>query len=242
MHEVTHVKHRTTTPVRPRGALTRRVATWSAAGALSLGAGLAVAPAASASSVWDAVAACESGGNWSINTGNGFYGGLQFHQATWEGFGGLSYAPRADLASKDQQIAVAQKVLAVQGPGAWPTCSVRAGLTAGNGGSSAPAPTQQQAAPQESQQQTQQQTQQAAPQQSRQQQPQAQAEQAQAAPQQQPAPQQAAQADVWEYVIERGDTLGDLAREHGTSVDRLVELNEIEDPDLIIAGETLLIG
>jgi hypothetical protein len=75
-----------------------------------------------ASQDWDAVARCESGGNWSINTGNGFYGGLQFTPSTWLAFGGAAYAPRADLATRAQQIAVAEKVLAVQGPGAWPTC------------------------------------------------------------------------------------------------------------------------
>ncbi|MFF9755102.1 transglycosylase family protein [Streptomyces sp. NPDC014344] len=78
---------------------------------------------------WEKVAACESTGNWDINTGNGYYGGLQFSQSTWEAFGGTRYAPRADLATKDQQIAIAEKVLDGQGPGAWPTCSVRAGLT-----------------------------------------------------------------------------------------------------------------
>ncbi|MFE7904264.1 transglycosylase family protein [Streptomyces albogriseolus] len=78
---------------------------------------------------WEKVAACESTGNWDINTGNGYYGGLQFSQSTWEAFGGTRYAPRADLATQDQQIAVAEKVLDGQGPGAWPTCSVRAGLT-----------------------------------------------------------------------------------------------------------------
>ena len=71
---------------------------------------------------WDAVAECESGGNWSINTGNGYYGGLQFSGSTWEAFGGADYAARADLAAKAQQIAVAERVLAEQGPGAWPTC------------------------------------------------------------------------------------------------------------------------
>ena len=71
---------------------------------------------------WTAVATCESSGNWSINTGNGYYGGLQFSPSTWASFGGLAYAPRADLATKGQQIAVAEKVLLVQGPGAWPTC------------------------------------------------------------------------------------------------------------------------
>ena len=71
---------------------------------------------------WDAVALCESGGNWSINTGNGYYGGLQFSQSTWDSFGGDAYAPRADLATKSEQITVAERVLDAQGRGAWPTC------------------------------------------------------------------------------------------------------------------------
>ncbi|MER6339963.1 transglycosylase family protein [Streptomyces tendae] len=80
---------------------------------------------------WDKVAACESTDDWDINTGNGYYGGLQFTQSTWEAFGGTRYAPRADLATREEQIAVAEKVLDVQGPGAWPVCSERAGLTRG---------------------------------------------------------------------------------------------------------------
>ncbi|WYB34396.1 transglycosylase family protein [Streptomyces sp. GD-15H] len=80
---------------------------------------------------WDKVAACESSDDWDTNTGNGYYGGLQFTQSTWEAFGGTRYAPRADLATKDQQIAIAEKVLDGQGPGAWPVCSERAGLTRG---------------------------------------------------------------------------------------------------------------
>lgn len=71
---------------------------------------------------WDAIAMCESSGDWAINTGNGFYGGLQFQQSTWEEFGGLAYALRADLATREQQIIVAERVLDVQGIGAWPTC------------------------------------------------------------------------------------------------------------------------
>ncbi|WP_149823917.1 transglycosylase family protein [Streptomyces tailanensis] len=82
---------------------------------------------------WDKVAACESTNDWNINTGNGYYGGLQFSQSTWEAYGGTAYAPRADLATKEQQIAIAEKVLDGQGPGAWPTCSVRAGLTKDSG-------------------------------------------------------------------------------------------------------------
>jgi hypothetical protein len=84
---------------------------------------------------WDGVAQCESGGNWHINTGNGYHGGLQFSAGTWRGYGGGSYASRADLASKGQQIAIAERVLAGQGIGAWPVCGRR--LT---GGTSAAAP------------------------------------------------------------------------------------------------------
>ncbi|MEU6547247.1 transglycosylase family protein [Streptomyces sp. NPDC046859] len=80
---------------------------------------------------WNKVAACESTGRWHVNTGNGYFGGLQFAQSTWEAYGGTRYAARADLATRDQQIAVAEKVLDGQGPGAWPVCSVRAGLTRG---------------------------------------------------------------------------------------------------------------
>lgn len=86
------------------------------------------APAYSGGSMWDALAQCEATGNWGINTGNGFYGGLQFTQSTWEAYGGGAYASRADLASREAQIAVAQRVQAGQGWGAWPACSSRLGL------------------------------------------------------------------------------------------------------------------
>jgi hypothetical protein len=80
---------------------------------------------------WDRVAQCESGGNWHINTGNGYYGGLQFTESTWAGYGGLNYAERADLASKDQQITIAERVLRGQGWGAWPVCSAYRGAADG---------------------------------------------------------------------------------------------------------------
>ena len=82
---------------------------------------------AATTSQWDNVAQCESGGNWHINTGNGYYGGLQFAQGTWTSYGGGHYASRADLATKSEQIAIAEKVLASQGWGAWPVCSQRRG-------------------------------------------------------------------------------------------------------------------
>ncbi|MGW4838724.1 transglycosylase family protein [Streptomyces globisporus] len=91
----------------------------------------AASAGAASGEVWEKVAACESSGNWAVNTGNGYYGGLQFSGSTWAAFGGTQYAPRADLATREQQIAIAERVLDGQGPGAWPTCSVRAGLTRG---------------------------------------------------------------------------------------------------------------
>ena len=78
---------------------------------------------------WDALARCEAGGNWAINTGNGFYGGVQFDQNTWERSGGLRYAARADLATREEQIAIAEVTRARQGWGAWPTCSGRIGAS-----------------------------------------------------------------------------------------------------------------
>lgn len=133
--------HRKST-TRRRATLIGAVGVSTVATALTVGGG---SPASAATqATWDKVADCESSGNWKINTGNGYYGGLQFSQSTWEAYGGTRYAPRADLATRTQQILVAEKVLAGQGPGAWPVCSVRAGLTRGG-----PAPfSQSQSAPQ----------------------------------------------------------------------------------------------
>ncbi|MET7528702.1 transglycosylase family protein [Streptomyces goshikiensis] len=100
---------------------------------------------------WNKVAACESTHNWHINSGNGYYGGLQFSQSTWRAFGGTAYAARADLATKDQQIAVAEKVLKGQGPQAWPACGKEAGLS--RGGPAPAAVPQQKQAPQPTAQQ-----------------------------------------------------------------------------------------
>lgn len=85
-------------------------------------------PAVSQGETWDALSRCEAGGNWAINTGNGFYGGVQFDQNTWERNGGLRYAQRADLASREEQIAIAEVTRARQGWGAWPVCSGRLGV------------------------------------------------------------------------------------------------------------------
>ncbi|MCV7381957.1 resuscitation-promoting factor [Mycobacterium alsense] len=86
-------------------------------------------PAVTNGSIWDAIAGCEAGGNWAINTGNGYYGGVQFDQGTWERNGGLRFAPRADLATREEQIAIAEVTRSRQGWGAWPVCSGRAGAS-----------------------------------------------------------------------------------------------------------------
>ena len=123
------------------------------AGIAATGVGLAAAPANAASgSTWDALAQCESGGNWAINTGNGYYGGLQFNLGTWQANGG---AGNPASASRSAQIAVAERVLASQGWGAWPACSAKLGLSGTAGAApqaaapAAPAPAPQAAAPQQ---------------------------------------------------------------------------------------------
>ena len=112
-------------------------------GAVLGGGGLALAGQASVASdaEWDQVARCESGGNWAINTGNGYQGGLGLTPGTWIAGGGAQYAPAAQLATKEQQIAVAERLLAHQGGGAWPVCGgPLSGATPRNVPSGAPAP------------------------------------------------------------------------------------------------------
>jgi hypothetical protein len=109
----------------PRGRTLLRLAV---AGAVALGAPLALAgtaDAATPTAKWDRIASCESGGNWGTATGNGYYGGLQFSPRTWKSFGGQGMPHRA---SKSQQIAVAERILAKQGWKAWPACSKKAGF------------------------------------------------------------------------------------------------------------------
>ena len=113
--------------LRPRTSMSKNLVRLAVAGAIAVGAPLAMAGTANAApaGVWDKLAQCESSGNWSANTGNGFSGGLQFTPSTWKAFGGKGSAHNA---SRAEQIAVAERVLDGQGWKAWPACSSKLGL------------------------------------------------------------------------------------------------------------------
>jgi resuscitation-promoting factor RpfA len=124
-------RHRATKPARRS---TRRIAVTGVSVAAAAATPMLTAGTANAATdrTWNRLAQCESSGDWHINTGNGYYGGVQFSDSTWDGFGGERYAPRADLATRAQQIQIAEKVLDVQGWGAWPACSAELGLDSGD--------------------------------------------------------------------------------------------------------------
>ncbi|MBQ1109526.1 transglycosylase family protein [Streptomyces anulatus] len=215
-----------------------RIATLAGVTGAAIAVPLMGATNASAASVetWDAVAQCESGGNWSINTGNGYYGGLQFSQSSWAAAGGTQYASRADLASKDQQIATAEKLLDLQGPGAW-ACAGAGGLTNDgvdpgvNTGSGSGESKPEQA------------------------QPERQAEQPTTRSEQREAPKAESKKTVTtptgekvqkgdgEYKVKAGDTLSTIAEAEGVKGgwSKLFELNDdiVKDADLIFPGQQL---
>jgi hypothetical protein len=124
-------RHRAT---KPASRSTRRIAATSVSVAAAATAPMltAVPAEAATDSTWNQLAQCESGGDWHINTGNGYYGGVQFSDSTWDSFGGERYASRADMATREQQIQIAEKVLDSQGWGAWPACSSELGLDSGD--------------------------------------------------------------------------------------------------------------
>ncbi|MFG2498783.1 transglycosylase family protein [Streptomyces sp. NPDC048441] len=169
------------------------------------------------SGVWDRIAQCESGGNWQINTGNGYYGGLQFSAGTWRAYGGGAYAATADRASKAQQIAVATKVQRAQGWGAWPSCSARAGAAGGAPGAAAPAVPAAPAAPKAVKKQP--------------------AKEPRRAPSQ--ADRGSGRAD---YTVRQGDTLSRIAAAHGVSWHKVYAANKAViggDPNVIMPGQRL---
>ncbi|MFF0890692.1 transglycosylase family protein [Streptomyces sp. NPDC003456] len=194
---------------------------------------------AATASEWEAVAQCESGGNWSINTGNGYYGGLQFSASTWAGYGGTKYASTADQATKAQQIEIAEKVLAGQGKGAWPVCGKGLSSAAYTGGGStgdlgSSAGTSQQS--QQSQQSTE----------SRETQPQpaSRSDERPAAKKTVTTPTgKKVKKGDGEYKVVKGDTLSSIAAEEKVKGgwEKLFQLNKdiVEDANLIYPGQQL---
>ncbi|OIJ97728.1 transglycosylase family protein [Streptomyces colonosanans] len=182
--------------------------------------------AAADGGVWDRIAQCESGGNWHSNTGNGYYGGLQFSAGTWRAYGGSAYAPTADRASRGAQIAVAARVQHAQGWGAWPVCSARSGAD-GSAAAASGAGAAAHASPGSGT--------------------------TRSAPSKQPpkqsskAPERSTghagrSASRGDYTVRGGDTLGGIAERHGTTWQRLYARNKAViggDPDLIMPGQRL---
>ncbi len=231
------MKHETPMTKPARGKFAAK--SLAAAAAVSLPF-LAFATPASADTgnTWDQLAECESGGNWNIDTGNGYKGGLQFKQSTWEAFGGSGDPSNA---SREQQIAVAENVLDGQGWGAWPACSAKLGLSGEPQGGSGQQQTQQQEAP------AQQQEAPAEVQQTQQQQAPAETQQ-QAEPAQQPAqpaPQQQAAPTGETYTVASGDTLSKIAQAHNVSGgwQSIYQANadKIADPTLIYPGQVIVL-
>ncbi|SDD09476.1 LysM peptidoglycan-binding domain-containing protein [Auraticoccus monumenti] len=221
--------------------IARRAAGAVAAVGLAAGLSLVGTTTAQADSVWDEVAQCESGGNWSINTGNGYYGGLQFSQSTWQAYGGSG---RADQASKSEQIRVAKATLQGQGPGAWPVCGARAGLTRSNGGAASSGSESARSSSNQtsrSQQSTRQQPQQ---QQSTQQQAQPKRSNGGWSQQGSSTPKRAVTGET--VSVRAGDTLNIIAQREGVrgGWKALYELNsdKISNPNLIFVGQTLTVG
>ncbi|OII65112.1 transglycosylase family protein [Streptomyces sp. CC77] len=197
---------------------------------------------AATSAEWDRVAQCESGGNWSINTGNGYYGGLQFSASTWAAYGGTKYAPTANLASKSQQIEIAEKVLAGQGKGAWPHCGV--GLSnAPYGGGAAQAAPKAQAKPKAQPKPKAQAKPKAQPKAAQSGERASRAETREVAPSTAPAKPKTVKKGDGEYTVVAGDTLGTIAEKQGVKGGwkKLFDLNKdiVEDADLIYPGQQL---
>ncbi|MGW7101139.1 transglycosylase family protein [Streptomyces sp. NPDC054838] len=230
-------KHRRATAIER----TTRIVTLAGVAGVAVAAPLMAAGSASAAtgSEWDRVAACESGGNWAINTGNGYYGGLQFSSSTWAAYGGKAYAAQANQASRSQQIAIAEKVLKGQGKGAWPSCGVGLSNSSYNGGGAAEAPkpkpkteTETKAAPAPKKETK------------RPEAPVTRSERAEAPKAPKAAPKtEAPKTGNGSYEVKEGDTLGTIAEVNGVKGgwEKLFELNKdiVSDADLIFPGQKL---
>ncbi|WP_411106885.1 transglycosylase family protein [Streptomyces sp. cmx-4-9] len=232
-----------------RASKAARIVTLAGVTGVAVAAPLMAAGSASAATVseWDRVAACESGGNWAINTGNGYYGGLQFTSSTWAAYGGKAYAAQANQASKSQQIAVAEKVLKGQGKGAWPSCGVGLSNSSYNGGA-AQAPAKPKAEPkkQEKKAEPKKETKRSEAPVTRSERSAAPAPvkpKAPAAPKTEAPKTGAPKTGTGSYEVKAGDTLGVIAEANGVQGgwEHLHELNKdiVTDADLIFPGQKL---
>ncbi|MCJ0870981.1 transglycosylase family protein [Streptomyces sp. AP-93] len=217
-----------------RGSKAVRIVTLAGVAGVAVAAPLMAAGTASAATAgeWDRVASCESGGNWSINTGNGYYGGLQFSSSTWAAYGGKTYAAQANQASKSQQIAIAEKVLKGQGKGAWPHCGVGLSNSSYNGGS-AQTPSKPKTQPKQEKK-----TEAPKKETKRVEAPTTRSERPAAAPKA-----EAPKTGNGSYAVKSGDTLGAIADANNVSGgwEKLFELNKdiVSDADLIYPGQKL---
>ncbi|KHF44176.1 transglycosylase family protein [Saccharomonospora viridis] len=221
---------------RKPSTTSRHLARFAVAG-IAMGAPLTIAatPAQADSVNWDAIAECESGGDWSINTGNGYYGGLQFKLSTWQAYGGTGMPHEA---SREEQIAVAERVLQGQGIGAWPVCGPKGYSNASYQGTNtegAPSSSDSGNSNSGSAAKPAQSTQSAAP---------AQQSSPAPAPSAPSAPAGVAKSNPdGDYVVKKGDTLSEIAQEKGIEggYHTLMELNEgyISNPDYIVVGQKI---
>ncbi len=205
---------------RARAAVIAGAAVVAPLAAVAVGAGQAQA---ADSGVWDRIASCESGGDWHINTGNGYFGGLQFSASTWAAYGGTNYAPTASQASRSEQIAVASRVQAAQGWGAWPVCSGQAGAYGSAPSESAPSSAVSHTSGHKAYK--------PAP-----------SERAQAAPNTTRSASRGSVSGHGDYTVASGDTLSGIAAAHGTTWQHLYAANKKvigDNPNLIMPGERL---
>jgi len=190
-------------------SVTRNAARLAVAGAV-VAAPIAISAPANAAD-WDQLAQCESSGNWSANTGNGFSGGLQFTPSTWAAYGGTQYASNAKDASREEQIQVAEKVLADQGPNAWPACSQKTSWTSGSTSGSTQTSSSSSSSEESSSSSKSVET------------------------------SSSVKSGGKDYTVQAGDTLGKIAQKYGVNFQDVFQKNTdvLKDPNLIFPGQQL---
>jgi LysM repeat protein len=198
-------------------ALTRRAAQLTLVGALAA-TPLALATGTASATDWDAVAQCESSGNWHTDTGNGYGGGLQFTNSTWHAFGGSG---EPEHASREQQIQVAEKVKGSQGMGAWPVCSKKAGQTSNKAGSSSSGSSSTKSASGSASSS-------------------GSTKSAQTKPVEATTPPTG--TATGSYTVASGDTLTEIAAAHGTTAQSIAQHSGIANPDALSPGQKITVG